>query len=88
MIRDLKKIKETDLEYFKSHPNEISYERKPYPNEFVNTPQPPSGYGHLLTKAKWAVVIHIAPNVVLAIPTLKDIAIHSDGRVKGFRVSR
>ena len=88
MIRDLQKIKEIDLEYFKNHPNEISYERKPYPNEFINTPKPPSGYGHLLTKAKWAVVIHIAPGVVLAIPTLKDIALHSDGRVRGFRVKR
>ena len=88
MIRDLQKIKEIDLEYFKKNPNEISYERKPYPGEFIGVPKPPTPFGDLLTKATWVVVTHMAPGIVMAIPALKNIATHQKGRVKGFRVMR
>jgi len=91
MIKDLQKIEELDLGYFKANPNEISFERKPYPGEFTELsrfPNPGTALSDLFSKATWVVVIHISADNVLKIPTIKPIAQHSKGRTKGFRVSR
>jgi|GEM_PF-4718509 len=88
MIRDLQKIEELDLEYFANNPNEISFERKPYPGEFNEVPHKATIYGDLLKKTTWVVIIHITSDLVVKIPTVKEIAQHQKGRAKGFRVKR
>lgn len=85
--RELQKIEESDLEYFKANPDEISFERKPYPGEFHEVPHEATIFGGLLSKTTWVVIINVADDLIVKIPTMKEIS-HSKNRFKGFRVRR
>ena len=85
--RDFQEIEDSDLEYFKKNPNEISFERKPYPGEFNEVPHNATIFKGLLGKTTWVVLINATGDLVVKIPVMKEISRQNEG-AKGFRVSR